>query len=276
MKRLVSAGILLLVTVCVLMGIHSYLNYVPEFEELTDFDPSRYHVTRQLQELKIKPNDRQWVLHSYRYYDGEGELQREELYEIDENGVAYYIAPNGNRIDSWRVADTNELTDHLESWNVIQEGFDSQGRITGRTASSPHTDGTYDSREILSWYYCPESKAEDTNTVCSYTRTMHLKVHPGEETFMYYGTDNIPIYEETGYEIMSYDKYGNDHQIWVEDPCRIITDAKGYVRMIYREVGSQGVLLRVDEFGRPVWLASYDLTDKTLTGYSIWTYEDLN
>lgn len=275
MKRLISAGILLLLTLCILVGIHSYLNYVPEFEALSTFDPSRYSVTRQLQTFKIKPNDRQWVLSSFRNYDGEGVLQREELYEIDENGVSYYIAPNGNRIDSYRVADSNDKTDLFENWNVTEEEYDTMGRITGRTAYDPHTDGTYDSREILDWYYCPESGVGDDNSLCAYVRTMHIKVHPGEETYIFTGSNNTPVYESTGYEIINYDKYGNGSQVWVEEPSYMITDLSGHLQMVYMEIYTWGTLIRVDEFGRPVWLASYDLTDNTLMGYSIWTYEEV-
>ena len=276
MKRMISVGLLLIFTLIVNSGIYSYMNYVPEFDKLSTFDPSRYYVTRQLQEFKIRPNGREWVLSSFRYYDGKGVLQREELYQIDNNGMAYYIAPNGNRIESWKVVDTNDLTDFLESWNVSEEIFDSQGRVTDRTAYSPHTDGTYDSIEVLHWHYCPGSTAGDKNTVCSYIRTMQLKVHPGEETFVFEGEEQIPVYETTGYEIMNYDKYGNELQVWVEDKSYIITDIFGFIQMIYEEHPLGGTLIRVDEYGRPLWLANYNLVDNTLSGYSIWTYEDIN
>lgn len=275
MKQLISAGILLLFTLCILLGIHSYLNYVPEFEELSTFDPSRYPVSRQLQEFKIKPNDRQWFLSSFRYYDGEGVLEREELYEIDENGVSYYIAPNGNRIDSWQVPDTNELTDYLETWNVSEEQFDRQNRITVRTAYSPLADGAHGPREILHWYYCPGSNAGEANAICSYIRTMHLMIPPGEETFLF-GDDNRPIYEKTSYEIMTFDKYGNNCQVWIEGPCYLVTDLGGYLQMVFLKTYDWGTYIRVDELGRPVWQATYYLPDKTLLGYSLWTYEDLS
>ncbi len=163
----------------------------------------------------------------------------------------------------------------METWNVTQEEFDSQGRVTGRTAYFPQTDGTYDSSEILRWYYCPGSKAGDTNTVCSYTRTMRLKVHPGEETFIFEGEEQIPVYEVTGYEILNYDKFGSDHRVWIEHKCRIVTDLLGYIQMIYVTNPLGGTLIRVDEFGRPMWQANYNLVDKTLSDYSVWTYEEL-
>lgn len=80
--------------------------------------------------------------------------------------------------------------------------------------------------------------------------------------------------ESTAYEIDTYDKYGNETAIWIEDDCYLKTDADGYLQM-FVVLGPLYYIERVDEYGRPTWQARYDKNGE-LMGWSVWEYEDLH
>lgn len=272
MKRWISAGLLLVVTLCILYGFHVHLNDMPELDELKEFDPSVYAPTHEVQTFRLKANDRDWVLNSVVNYSADGQVECETVYHIDENGQAYYIAPNGNRIDVPSMPD--DVTEFLSAWDVRAESHDGYGRVVSRTAYWLREDESSDIYELVDWNYCPDSTTDGNNSVCSFVRTMRIEVLPGEETFMFEGPDNTPVYESTAYEIQTYDKYGNTYNIWIERPCRIVTNRDGYLAMIIVDVPGVYYVYRVDEFGRQAWSATYSKEDMRLMSYTVYSYKE--
>ena len=266
MKKTVSAILVALLSCAMILGWRGWQNRAPALEDIRTLDLTQYPVTYKLQEFKLKPHDRQWTLKSFTVYDETGQVEREELYQLDEDGQSYYIAPNGNRIDA-RRRNFQKLTGALSDWDISREEYDAAGRILSREAACPNM--SFDT-EILRWYYSPDQPEPDG--VCTFVRTMRIVVPPGEKTWLYDGR-----MESTGYEIDTYDKFGNETMVWIADDCYLKTDADGYLQMI---VGSLGYgawfyVQRVDDYGRPTWQARYG-RDGHLYGWSVWEYADLD
>ena len=91
---------------------------------------------------------------------------------------------------------------------------------------------------------------------------------------MFYGPQEEPRWESTGYEISTYDCGGNETIVSTMDyDCYLKTDADGYLQMIVAQ-GPWPYVQRVDAYGRPLWQARYDKNGE-LMGWSVWEYEDL-
>lgn len=274
MKKTVSAILVALLSCALILGWRGWQNRAPALEDIRTLDPTQYPLTYELQTFKLRPHDRQWTLKTFTGYDENGEVEREEIYQLDEDGQSYYIAPNGDRIDVVRMPRLGfqNITGFLSEWDINQEDFDDAGRIIYRDAASG------DLRELVQWYYRPdEPERSDDSAVCTLVRTMRVETPRDQEPWIFYGPEEEPRWESTCYEITTYDRSGNETIVsTMERDCYIKTDADGYLQMIVMDgVFFAKAVIRVDAYGRPLWRANYD-RDGNLAGWFVWEYEDLH
>lgn len=274
MKKAIWAAVLAFVSCAIVLGWRWYQNLAPDLENIFTVDPTRYETTYALQEFRLKPHDRQWVLKAITYYDENGTVQREENYQFDENGQSYYIAPNGNRIDaenlSWESLANLYRPD--ASWGTTYTEYDDAGRAIYREV---HAYKASWETEMKWMYYrtdCPEMTG--TDALSTVLTVMQTTLSPEEETWMR-DLEGNPLWESVSYSIYNFDVYGNATELWIQEPYYVMTDMQGYLKAIIKQDPIWYTILRVDQLGRPLWLASYSCKDRQLTGYTIWEYEEL-
>ena len=277
MKKVIPAIWMAVLACAVIWLWRGYRNAAPALEDIYTLDLSRYPVTYEIQEFRLKPHDRQWTLKSFTVYDKNGNVTTEQRFQLDEDGQSYYIASNGNRIDSLRMPRLyfQNITEYLSGWDIVQESFDNAGRIVYREAAMLHSRELI-SRELIRWYYCTDQpERSDDSAICTFVRTMRIETPRDEPPQMFYGYEQEPRWESTAYEITSYDCFGNETTVWVDDDCYIKTDADGYPQMfVVVPGGGLGYVERVDAYGRPLWQARYDKSGDLL-GWSVWEYQEL-
>ena len=91
MKKAIWAAVLAFVSCAIVLGWRWYQNLAPDLEDIFTFDPTPYETTYALQEFRLKPHDRQWTLKSVTSFDASGEVESEQVYQLDEDGHSYYM-----------------------------------------------------------------------------------------------------------------------------------------------------------------------------------------
>ena len=274
MKKAIWAAVLAFVSCAIVLGWRWYQNLAPDLEDIYTFDPTRYETTYALQEFRLKPHDKQWVLKTITYYDENGAVQREENYQFDKNGQSYYIAPNGNRIDAENLSweSLANLYSPDVSWGATYTEYDDAGRAIYREVHSYKASWE---TEMKWMYYCTDCpEMTGTDALSTVLTVMQTTLSPEEETWMR-DLEGNPLRESVSYSIYNFDVYGNGTELWLEDPCYVMTDIQGYLKAIVQQNPLGYTVLRVDQSGRPLWMASYSRKDRQLTGYTVWEYEEL-
>ena len=276
MKRAIWAAVLAVVSCAIVLGWRWYQNLAPDLEDIFTFDPTRYETTYALQEFRLKPHDRQWTLKSVTSFDASGEVESEQVYQLDEDGHSYYM--NGDhRVYAAYIPRRGfqNVTGYLSGWDISRETYDNAGRIILREASNPNN--TIIS-ELVFWYYRTDQSAlTGDEAVCAMVSISRIVTPAGEEPWMFDGND-APIMEYTSYYITNYDAYGNETSVMEDGKCYLKTDADGYLQMIIREISDARIITRVDEFGRPLWVVFYNCIENMenqVIKYTIWEYEEL-
>ena len=282
MKKLFAAITLALISTALLLGWRTVQNYAPDMPPET-FDASRYEFTYAPQEIKLKPQDRNWVLRAKKTYTADGELESEIVYQFDEDGRAYLM--NGddrvyfsyNQQSIFRMNVTRLLLD----WDIQEEHYDEFGRLTERKTNRPQNAFGGEIDDQISVTYCPGEPAADlVDSISGFVWMDVLRYDSPEESLAYvynYETEQVePAIVETNYTIAAYDHYGNQTVIWMDTPCcRFLTDRAGYLQLIVEKKEKTSFVRRTDPSGRPLWFASYKDQDSSLIGYTIWEYEKL-
>lgn len=273
MKRLLYALILLVLSCALLFGVHE--NKAPDFENMAEFDPSGYGCTYALQTFKLKPHDRNWTLSSVVHYNSDGEMQWETIYCLDKDGRSFYMN-NEDRIDIAYMPRMGfgDLANVDTKLNVMEEEFDQAGRLVSRTEYN------HDPRHTTTTqlYYCISSgERSDDDAISTYVSITNFKHKVSEEPVMYVGREEEPVWEDTSYYIVNFDKYGNETTIWLGDAnCFLLTSIEGYLQAIIIDNMGAYVVKRVDESGRPLWSAVYGKADGLLWEYTVWNYKELS
>ena len=282
MKKLFAAITLALISTALLLGWRTFQNYAPDMPPET-FDASRYEFTYAPQEIKLKPQDRNWILRAVQSYTADGELESEIVYQFDEDGRAYLM--NGddrvyfsyNQQSNFRM----DVTPILCGWDIQSEQFDEYGRLTEQKARFPYEIPGGEASDHLSVTYCPGEPTEDLVDSISGLVWMDVWSYDSLEMshgYVYnYKTEQVePAIVGTNYSIFAYDHYGNQTVIWMDTPCcRFLTDRAGYLQLIVEKKEKTSFVRRTDPSGRPLWFASYKDQDGSLIRYTIWEYEEL-
>ena len=284
-EKLFAVILLAVISSAVLLGWRAFQNYVPDMPPET-FDVSMYEFTYAPQEMKLKPQDRKWILRATRSYTADGILEEETIFQFDEDGRAFYM--NGDtRVDGSTAGYGSseldgDMTHFLEAWDVQEERFDDFGRILYREAFQPHcSEGTHIFEQV-GYIYCPgEPAANVMDSLCVFTRTMGIRFDTPEDSIIEIRdpeTDERTGWrlEHTSYEIDNFDRYGNKVVIWIEsDGCCLLENADGYLKTVLQNTSLGYTVLQVDPSGRPLWYSWYDKQDGSLIQYTIWEYEEL-
>lgn len=265
MKKLLSIFIMAAVGIGLIFSWRAYQNQVPTLADMETFDPTRYddRLTYSLQEFKLKPCDQRWTLSKITYYDETGTIDREERYQLDETGRSYYIAPNGNQIYTVnKTSGIGAYTEYLSDWELVEDCYDDSGRPIYREGIAPFLSNEHD---YVRWYYRTDAQnAVGNDRVSALARTSRLLDPPRYE----------PIPEFVSYYIYTIDDYGNITDLLVGDLCYLKKDADGYLQMIVAKLSIGYYVLRVDSFGRPLWIVNY-YSDGTPWTKTVWEYKTL-
>ena len=275
MKRQLHALLLFVLSCAVLFAWKLYRCNAPDFEDMVQFDPSVYACTYALQSFKLKSHDRNWTLSSVAHYKADGEVEWETVYHLDEDGQAYYMN-NEDRIDVAHMPRKGfgDLADVDTELNVVEEEFDQFGRLVSRKEYN------HDPRHTTTTqlYYCTDSgDRSDDDAISTYVSSTNFKHKISEEPVMYVGREEEPAWESTSYNIINFDKYGNETGVWLGDEkCFLQTSIDGYLQTIIIDNVATYIVKRVDESGRPLWSAVYGKEDGILWEYTVWNYKELS
>lgn len=265
MKKLASIMLLIAISNTILFSWYKYQNDVPALTDIRVFDPSVYEPVNNLQTFKLKPNDRQWCLSSVVHYTGSGQIESEQIYYLDEDGQSYYLNNHKQvNVDRMSREGFRNLSDGLSDWGGIPK-VDKFGRPIFVEEDNPNVPELSCIKQL---YYCldNESLAED-EAVCTYVYTSYYKKECEEDR------NKMVIQQDCCYYIVNFDKYGNTISRFYEGACFMKTDAKGYLQMIISKNNILYYVTRVDEYGRPMWMATYDQNTGGLLSYTVWNYK---
>lgn len=275
LPKALYASAMAVFAVVLLLAFPKDHNSIPDFSDKDSFDPFRYELTHETQSFCLNPHDRHWRLSSFTSFSPDGTVISQQEYALDRDSGAYYLVDDQpcyiSRIPNAGYCNFSQF---LAQWDVEAEGFDQYGRVTDRKASHPRNK---EHAETINYYYRTDQPGQrGDDALCTLVRTMETTVPDGEETWIY-DADGEPLYGSVSYEIQILDLYGNVTSLWVEGASCLITDSAGYLQMIVQTSvnGKNRLVTRVDEYGRPLWMAEYDWQDGSIVGYSVWEYEEL-
>lgn len=272
MKKFICAAAMILCSVVILLPLHIIQNRVPEFEDIFTLNPSRYPTTYRMQDFKLKANDRQWTLNSIHYYSADGEILRENYYHLDKSGQSYYVTSDGLHIKTPNLAwdEMSDVVDFCLDQNILNEKYDDFERIIYRESINPSCPTE---RTFVHWYYRPEAQEQAlSDELCTLTATFRTDSQE-DRSVIFYDADWNKVTGSTSYVIWNYDKYGNQIELWIQEDCYFKTDAKGYLQMIVLKWYNGYEVIRTDDSGKPLWSATYNRIDGSLTGYTVWRYK---
>lgn len=270
MKKAISVLIMIFFSCCVLFSWRAYLNAAPDFMDMPTFDPSEYELSNELQTFQLKAHDRHWYLSSFAHYNETGEMELQIQYALDEAGQAYYM--NGEKridVSHFPREGFSDLNNIYAEWGAVPE-VDEYGRTIYVVGNNPNIEQLSFMAELRYRTDIPGMTGDDA--ICSYVNTMNLYYAPGQDSYII-DANGHQVSEYHGYTITNYDLYGNETMVMLEGPCYMKTDVDGYLQMIIYPTGNALCVIRVDDYGRPQWSATYNKDDSSLLGYNIWTYE---